>query len=178
MLLETARLLIRDLEPGDVDALVDLWTDPEVTRFMGGLRDREKLLAGFAEDLAAAARNTQPIYDLRPVVSSATDALVGHCGLLDKEIDGRDEVEQVYVIARDAWGQGYATEAAIALRDFAFDPAGPLGLDRLVALVEPGNIPSVRVAEKTGMVFERGVVRPGGRAMRLYAVERRQPAPP
>jgi ribosomal-protein-alanine N-acetyltransferase len=73
----------------------------------------------------------------------------------------------VYVIARAFWGLGYATEAATAVRDAAL---GSLGLTRLIALVDPDNAPSARVASKLGMRRERLTTRPGGRLMEMWAL--------
>ena len=123
------------------------------------------------EDLGPEA----PPYNLWPVEETATGRVVGHCGILDKELDGRAVYELVYVLAREAWGRGLATEAAAALRDYAF---AALGLDRLVSLIEPGNTASERVARKVGMVLEQETVRPGGRVMRVYALDRRAAGTP
>lgn len=92
---------------------------------------------------------------------------MGHCGFLEKEVEGRAEIELVYVIARDRWGQGYASEAAAALRDHAF---AVMGLSRLIGLIEPGNVASARVAAKLRMVPEGETVRPGGRVMQVWAI--------
>jgi len=73
--------------------------------------------------------------------------VIGHCGLLPKTINGRDEVELVYVIVPAFWRRGYATEAAAAIRDYAFQTLGVL---RLVCLIDPANTASERVALKTG----------------------------
>jgi RimJ/RimL family protein N-acetyltransferase len=165
-LLETARLRLRTLRPSDVDFLVGLWTDPEVTRYMGGPRDRTELERSLAEDaLAPEARR----FDLWPVEERASGRLVGHCGLLDKEAGGRPEIELSYVIAASDRGRGYASEIAAGLRDLAFRP---LGLGRLVALIHPQNIASERVAQRVGLRLEREIVRPGGHRRKLYALER------
>lgn len=163
MLLQTARLLLRSMQPADIPALVALWSDPEVTRYVGGPREPARLAESFEEDL----RNPPAAYDLWPVCEQATGRLVGHCGLLDKEVDGRAEIELVYVLARPAWGRGYATEIAQALKSYALEQ---MGLRRLIALIEPGNAGSERVAEKAGMHFEREVMRPGGKLMRLFVL--------
>jgi RimJ/RimL family protein N-acetyltransferase len=89
-------------------------------------------------------------------------------GLIEKNVDGRDEIELVHVLAADAWGQGYATEAASALRDYAFNH---LRLRRLIALIDPENHASSRVAEKVGIQFEGETRRPGGRIMRVYSMQ-------
>lgn len=164
MHIETARLVIRKLEASDAQALAQLWTDPEVTRYMGGPRDYDELLRIFQEDAAASP---PPEIDLWPVVEKATSRVIGHCGLIDKEVDGRQEVELVYVFETAAWGKGYATEAASRIRDHAFET---LGLDRIISLIDPDNSASERVAVKVGMQFEKETRRPGGRVMRVYAI--------
>lgn len=164
MHIETDRLLIRDLKPGDVDALVALWTDPDVTAFMGGPRVEAELREILEVDLRSPS--AEP-FDLWPVEEKATGQVVGDCGLLAKEIDGQQEIELVYVFAKAAWGTGYATETALALRDHAFRG---MGLARLVSLIEPENAASERVALKAGLRHEKDILRPGGRLMRLYSV--------
>ena len=74
----------------------------------------------------------------------------------------------MYVIRRESWGRGYATELAEGIKCHAFET---LGLTRLIALIEPENTASERVAAKAGMCFEKEVFRPGGELRRLYAVE-------
>jgi len=91
--------------------------------------------------------------------------VVGHCGLLDKEIGRRLEIELVYVLAPWAWGRGLAAEAARAIRDHAVTA---LGRQRLVAIIHPENAAAERVAAKLGFRLEGEVERPHG-AMRLYA---------
>jgi len=165
-ILETSRLRLRRLQPKDVDALVELRCDSEVTRFMGGPRDDEKIRPVLIEDSADPLAET---YDLWPVVEKATGTVIGRCGLTGKDVDGREEIELVYVLAKRAWGRGYATEIAGALRDHAF---GSMGLSRLISLIEPENAASERVAVKVGMTLEKSGVRPGGAIRRVYAIER------
>ncbi len=163
--LETPRLLIRRLEPGDVDALVALWTDPDVTHYLGGPRDPARVRASMEADAAAAE---PPAMDLWTVVEKATGRVVGNCGLLEKTVDGQAEVELVYALARWAWGHGYASEAAAAVCRHAFEG---LGLRRLVSLIDPPNTASLRVAARVGMHLEGETVRADGRRLLLLAVE-------
>lgn len=165
MNLTTPCLHLRPTRPEDLPALEALWTDPAVTRFLGGPREPGALRAGLAEDLLP----DPPTFNLWPVAELAGGRPVGHCGILDKVVDGRAEYEPVYVFAQAAWGQGYAAEIGLALRRHSF---GALGLTRLISLIEPKNAASRRVAEKVGMHHEGDTVRPGGRTMCLYAVER------
>jgi len=78
------------------------------------------------------------------------------------------------VIARSAWGKGFATEAAAALCQAAF---GLLGLPRLIALIDPQNVASARVAEKIGLRLEKTTERPGGKIMQVYSLSAAQAAP-
>jgi ribosomal-protein-alanine N-acetyltransferase len=164
-MLETERLILRRQIGADVEALVDLWSHPEVTRYMGGPRDREKLREIFEE---TARDPFEEIYDLWPVLEKASGRLVGHCGVLDKVVEDHTAYELVYVFSQEVWGRGYATEMARAIKDFAFEA---FSLSRLIALIEPENHVSARVAEKVGMRFEKEILRPGDELRRLYAVE-------
>jgi ribosomal-protein-alanine N-acetyltransferase len=162
--IETPRLLIRALARADVAAGIALWTDPEVTKHMGGPRDVARLQQVYEEELQRA---DPPRYTLWPVVERTTGRVIGECGLLGKDVDARREIELVYIFAQDVWGRGYATEAASAMRDAAFAS----GITRLIALIDPDTPPSGAVARKIGMRLEREVVRPGGTTRQVYALE-------
>lgn len=162
VILETPRLLVRLMQPGDIDPLVALWTDPAVTKHMGGPRDREQLEGNLAAMCREASKGA---YDLWPVVEKATGAVIGMAGLLEKDVNGRDAIELVYVLSKSVWGQGYATEIASAIREYAFST---LGLRRIVSLIHPENTASMRVAKKVGMEFEGEAPRPGGVTSLVY----------
>jgi RimJ/RimL family protein N-acetyltransferase len=84
------------------------------------------------------------------------------------DIAGRPEIELGYRLARLAWGRGYATEAAHAVRDLAFTT---LGLKRLIAMIDPANGASIRVAEKIGMQYEKDIVFGGyNHPDRIYSI--------
>jgi [ribosomal protein S5]-alanine N-acetyltransferase len=166
----TARLRLRHLRPEDLGALMAVFADPEVMRFSAGMRDEEQARSWLREVL----EEHYPIYGYGPyaVVEGETDAFLGYCGLFAcPELGEPLEVELGYRLARRAWGRGYATEAATAVRDYAF---ATLGLTRLVALIDPANTASLRVAQKLGMAYEREVMLPGyDHADHLYALHRR-----
>ena len=164
--LDTERLRLRDLRSDDLPALIDLWTDPEVTRFAGGPRDVGELRRALEEDLADPAAEA---YNLWPVEERATGRVVGHCGLLDKDVDGVTEIELAYFMARSSWGNGYATEIACALRNYAFEA---MRLSRVISLIDPTNAASKRVAVKVGMRWERDIVRPSGALRSVFAIGR------
>ncbi len=163
MQIETQRLLLRSLQADDASPLATLWTDPDVTQFMGGPRDFEAVREILLADTQVVPL---PEFDLWPVIEKATGQIIGHCGLLDREVDGVTEIELVYVFAKSAWGQGYATEMAAAVTAYAFDQ---LGLERIISLIDPDNTASESVAEKVGLHYEKDTVRPGGKIMRVYA---------
>jgi RimJ/RimL family protein N-acetyltransferase len=163
--LRTERLVLRPLAPDDLDGYAAMYADPEVLRFVGDgtAATRE----GSAEWLERAIRrNALEGWDMR-TVRLHDGTFVGRCGIAVRELDHGVEREVGYILAREHWGWGYATEAASAVRDHAL---AALGLRRLVALIAYGNDASVRVAEKLGMAFEREV---GfhGRPTRLFAME-------
>ena len=160
-IVETERLIVRHLESGDVEALAALWSDPAATAYLGGPRTSEGVRRSLQEDLALPQ---QPTFDLWPTIEKASGRLVGHCGLLDKEVAEILEIELVYVLAPAVWGRGFATQVGGAIRDHA---VRALGCKRLIALIHPDNAASERVALKLGFRHEGEVERPHGR-LRLY----------
>lgn len=103
--------------------------------------------------------------------------LVGQCGLTIQDVEGDDEIEIGYHISKSHWRQGFASEAASACRDYAFDV---LGLERIVITTAQDNIPSQGVARKVGMSFAKDYikVREGKDiAHRLFTLERANRAP-
>ena len=164
-ILETERLVLRRQAGADVAFLVALWSDPDVTRHLGGPRDKVWLEGVFKETAADPFRED---LDLWTLVEKASGLPVGHCGLLPKEIDGRPEVEVNYILAPSAWGKGFAVEIATALCQYA---AKALGLRRLIALIAPENGASEQVARRIGMRLAQETVRPGGTIRRVYAID-------
>lgn len=150
-ILETTRLILRHLEPDDLDDLFALYTDPAVVRY---IPDAPQTLAETKEhlDWFLQGHPRRPELGLWATISKPTNQFIGRCGLLPWTIDGQDEVEVAYTIAPSHWGQGLATEAAQAILNYGFEQ---LGLTRLVCLIDEANVASIRVAEKIGMAFEK-----------------------
>lgn len=144
--LRTARLDLRTFTPADAPAAFSVvYGDPEVMRYVGtgALRtvaDTEALLRRYAE--------AGPVmgWTFWAVVERATGRLVGDAGLWAAQ-PGPGPPELGYTLAREAWGKGYATEAAGACVEHAF--ARP-GVEEIAALVEPANTASLHVLEKLG----------------------------
>jgi RimJ/RimL family protein N-acetyltransferase len=153
-MIETARLRLREITEADAPALLGLYRQADVMRFMGPPpASLEAELANIAAHRAHyyVARG----YGLWAVALRESDMLIGRCGLLDTVLHDRAEVELSYLLAPMQWGHGFATEAARAVLDFG---AGSLGMQRVVALVHPENARSRRVAERIGMRHD-GIVR-------------------
>jgi RimJ/RimL family protein N-acetyltransferase len=144
--IETARLLLRPMAAGDVDALLEIFGDPGVmAAFDAPPFDRSQMERWVRRNLAHQDAHG---YGLFAVLLRDTNLLIGDCGLEHMVVDGRAEVELGYDFRRDQWNRGYASEAAAAVRDFAFTT---LGLRRVISLIRTGNAASRRVAEKVGM---------------------------
>lgn len=172
VVVETERLILRHLADDDLDALARIQGDPEVMRwFPSGPRSREETRRDLARCIATQAEHG---FSLWAAVDRTSGRLVGRCGLLPQKLQGADEVEIAYLLDRASWGLGLATEAARAIRDLGFDR---FGLDRLVSVIDRGNLASRRVAEKNGLRQERVVQFLSHRCL-LYAIAARdRPAP-
>lgn len=143
--IETARLLLREFVPGDVDALAAVISDPETMRFYPEPRDR----AGVESWIERNRRRYRADgHGLWAIVLKSSGEVVGDCGLTRQTVDGVDEIEIGYHLRRDLWGRGLAPEAAAACRDYGF---ARLNVERLISLIRPANLPSRRVAEKIGL---------------------------
>ena len=164
-ILETERLLLRRQTDSDIEFLTGLWSDPEVTCHMGGPHEKDWLRSVFEE---SAADPFLENYDLWPLVEKTSGLPIGHCGLLPKDVDGKDEIELNYILSPVAWGKGYAVEIGIAIQKHAFEK---LGLHRLIALIDPENEASEQVAARIGMHLEKEITREGGNLRRVYAID-------
>lgn len=144
--LETKRLLLRPMLETDLDALHLIFTDPKVMASFGaGLFNRDQMQRWLQRNLAHQA---QFGYGLFAVLLKTDGTLIGDCGLEQMEVGGRSIAELGYDVRSDYWSQGFATEAALAVRDYAFEV---LQLPQLISLIRVGNLASKRVAEKVGM---------------------------
>lgn len=151
VILHTARLMLRHLEPTDLDPLFSLYRDPEIRRyFPDGTLTREETKREI--EWFQNGHPAHPELGLWATIERETGAFAGRCGLLPWRIDERDEVELAFLIDKTRWRQGLATEAAEAIMAYAQER---LGLQRLICLITLGNEASVRVATKVGMTFER-----------------------
>jgi RimJ/RimL family protein N-acetyltransferase len=153
IILETKRLILRHQVIQDLDDLWALYCNPEITKYIPDApRSREEAREELEWHMNGHPRF--PELGLWATIHKETGKFIGRCGLLPWTIDGQQEVEVAYTIAQEFWGQGLATEAARAILQYGFEK---LNLTRLICLIDPENIASQRVAERTGMTLERKV---------------------
>jgi ribosomal-protein-alanine N-acetyltransferase len=152
VIVETARLIVREWVLDDAEDAFVLYGDPAVTATLPDAMRRvsrettRAWLAGMERQQAADP--TPEGLGLWAVVERASGRVVGGAQLQQARINGQEQVELGYHLARAAWGNGYATEVASALRAYGFET---LGLRRIVGVVLPDNHASRRVPEKIGM---------------------------
>jgi RimJ/RimL family protein N-acetyltransferase len=154
--IETERLLLRLPRLDDADAAAEYLADPEVMRYLGGQvvprADAPAVVQKWIDRWEATGVG-------QFVIERCDDGRVlGRVGLLvwdtrdwsHATFSYRDENAQPelgWVLARDHWGHGYATEAAVAAREWS---RRECGIARLISLIEPANVRSQRVAERLG----------------------------
>jgi RimJ/RimL family protein N-acetyltransferase len=161
--LETSRLLLRGFRQGDLDAYLDMCTDPEVMRFIGN---------GQTLDRNQSWRNMAMVtghwqlrgYGLWAVEERITGAMIGRIGLWNPE--GWPQMEVGWTLRRAYWGKGFATEAAQAAIDYA---VSVLKEQHLISLIKPGNQASIRVAERLGEELE-GTIELNGETVLVYGM--------
>jgi RimJ/RimL family protein N-acetyltransferase len=145
MVIETERLLLRRLTIDDLDELVAIHADPDIARVFGPFgHDRARSWLGEVD------QNWRDHGHGRMAITGrVTGRLLGRTGLAHFPDPDPGEVELGWTLRRDAWGRGYATEAARACADSAFQH---FQIPYLTSRIEPGNERSIRVANRLGMV--------------------------
>jgi RimJ/RimL family protein N-acetyltransferase len=143
--IRTRRLSIRPLTPADGADVYAVFAAPEVMRYWNSAPPADLAEAGeWAAYLADMQRRLG--YAQWRVAERVTGRLVGIAGL--QPLDGGPDVELTYALVPDAWGRGYATEAAAAALGFGL---GELGLERVVGIAKPENSASLAVLRKVGL---------------------------
>ena len=177
-MIETERLLLRLPVLDDVEAVADAFGDSEVMRYIGNGE------TGTHDDALRAIESMQRAWEQDgfggfTVVRRDDGAMLGRVGFMAwdpdvwksgirKEIGDRAEIELGWTLGREAWGRGYATEAALAARDWGLEEINPR---RLISLIHPKNVRSMRVAKKIGERFQHEVTTHRGIPTQLWALE-------
>lgn len=149
----TKRLILRELTVSDIKDLYDIYMNPEVKKYIDDIDD---YLDIEIEKHKAYIKNVYGFYDygLWGVFTRNDNKLIGRCGIQNREIDGRNEIELGYLLDENHWGLGYATECIKAVIRYAFDS---LDLSRIVAVMDRRNDRSIKVAERNGLRCEKEI---------------------
>ena len=167
--METERLILRHFLPDDADALALVLCDPETMKHYPAPIDRDGIQQWIERNLRRYAVDGVGLWAM---LLKATGEVISDCGIVRQQVDGECVYEIGYHLRRDFWGQGLATESAIACREWGF---ANLKADRLVSLIRPDNVPSRRVAERNGMTLWKEVNWRGVRHY-VYATNREHAA--
>ena len=145
---QTERLIIREFQVLDIEALAQIFAKPEVMQFSPtGVLSTKQTAVKIQSFLDSYQKKG---YGKWAVIHRESGRLIGYCGIAVEEIEGKPENELGYRLDSDFWGQGLATEAAKASLEYGFDK---LKFDYVLGIVEPENHGSIRVLEKVGMEF-------------------------
>jgi RimJ/RimL family protein N-acetyltransferase len=143
--LTTERLGLRRLTPDDFEMIVRAYSDPEVTRFLGGIKSREQTADLFrTRILDYYDRN--PGFGVWATIERATGVCVGMHVL--NHIQGEPDIQVGFIMWKEAWGRGFATEGGRALLRYGFVTCG---LPRIVGITDLDNVASQRVLQKIGL---------------------------
>lgn len=145
MILETERLYLRRLEQTDFDALCKILKDEEVMYAYEHAFSDAEVHEWLDRQLG---RYAEYGFGLWAVILKENGELIGQCGITMQDWNGRQVPEIGYLFQKAFWHKGYATEAAVACRDYAF---GTLGLKEVFSIIRDNNFASQRVAERGGM---------------------------
>jgi len=168
---ETARLLLRVPELADAEALMGIFWDPEV------VERKQVTLLEPPGGLELALKNTNDMlrhwarrgYGHWSVIEKASGQVIGAVGYYHPQRSWPG-VDLGWILHRSRWGHGFATEAAAAALTWAWDSTP---IDRIVSLIAPDDLRSIRVATKIGERFERADVDPvHGQPVHVYSIER------
>ncbi len=148
-MLETSRLYFRKFDPRDLEPMARIFSDPDVMKYLGG---KTRSLEQTCDYIVWVIMKDwiEHGFGWWALEHKETGKLMGYCGL--RHIDGAPEVDVGYCLAREYWGQGFATEAVRVSLRYGFEA---LKLDRIFGVVAPENTASRRVLEKVGMKYEK-----------------------
>lgn len=150
-ILLTRRLRLRQLTPADLPALAAIMQDPIAMTAYEKTYSDQQILDWIQRNIR---RYRQDGCGLWAAELLETGQVIGQCGLVRQTIQGFSFWEVGYLFQRAFWGQGYATEAATACRDYAF---ARLGAPAVYSIIKHNNLASQAVARRCGMTPQRQV---------------------
>lgn len=149
--IQTERLTLRVFKEADLETYYEMMADPDVTQYLFPGTPMSRLeawrsIAGMAGHWVLRGHGQWALEERE------SGEFVGRCGIIEPE--GWPDKEVGWVLHKKAWGKGYATEAARASLEYAFNV---MRLDRVISLIQPGNQASVAVAERIGETFKENI---------------------
>jgi [ribosomal protein S5]-alanine N-acetyltransferase len=148
-IMETKRLIIREYSQNDIEKLNIILSNPKTMSFWPAPFSLEQTEAWIENN---TRRYKEIGYGRWALISKDTGELIGDCGIMITEIDGRQEKDLGYIIHHPYWKNGFATEASEACKEYAFNN---LKIKRLCANMPFNHVGSRKVAEKIGMEKEK-----------------------
>jgi RimJ/RimL family protein N-acetyltransferase len=146
--INTKRLILRDYSETDIDDIHEYGSDPEVVKHMPFGPNTHEDSQNYLNEVIVKQKEEPRIDYAIAVELKSEDKLIGGCRV--NKVSER-EAHLGYILNQNYWGNGYATEAAKAMVEYAFTE---LGVHRVYADCHPENTASIRVLEKVGMVLE------------------------
>ena len=147
MVLETKRMLLREMMPEDYDALYAVLADSDIMQHYPYTFDEARVRGWIERNMARYRTNG---FGLWAVCLKETGELIGDCGLTLQNINGKTLPEIGYHIRHDCQQKGYASEAAKGVRNWAFQNTD---YPTLYSYCKYTNVPSIKTAESIGMHF-------------------------
>lgn len=159
-IIETERLILREISETDIDVMLELHSDPEVHKYLGGqtITNREKLLAR----INLLQQEYQEYGVGRwAMIDKKSNEFIGWSGLeyVTSEINGHINFYDLgYRLLKRYWGQGFATESSMASLRYGF---GALNANVIYAMADIDNIASNKILQKIGLEFMETFVHDG-----------------
>ncbi|WP_251866699.1 GNAT family N-acetyltransferase [Enterococcus malodoratus] len=145
MIIETARLYLRELQQSDLDSLSKILQDEQTMVAYEGAFDDTEVHSWLEKQLDNYRREG---FGLWAVVLKETNEMIGQCGLTWQDFAGQKVLEIGYLFQRAFWHHGYAIEAAEACKKYAFEQ---LNAEEFFSIIRDTNTASQKVAERNGM---------------------------
>lgn len=151
---ETERLTFRKILPSDFETWLPFHQDPRSTEYWEGI-PKDPILACEEQFERFFERYEKKLGGMNALIHKKTDLFIGICGLLIQYVDGIKELEIGYSILPVFWKNGYATEAAIKCREYAFEHKLSTSL---ISIIHVDNEPSKKVARNNGMRLDKSTI--------------------
>jgi len=147
MILETKRLYLREMKQSDFSSLCKIMQDQDVMYAYEHTFDNVEVQEWLDRQIT---RYSDYGFGLWAVILKETDEMIGQCGLTIQDCNNRQVLEVGYLFQKAFWHNGYASEAAIACKEYAFEI---LNADEVFSIIRDTNIASQNVAKRNGMTI-------------------------